>query len=190
MEKETFFKYWDVIFLPKISELNKKTSNRVYLQDEKVELIWQEFQKQYRLFLETIENPVEQKDRHKIASLLVFALLKIEPLFYPKDSEDPLEFLANEILAFHGALGVIRSIRMKCAHEERDSVVEKILKKGFIFPPCAPPNEDYPFHIYKSLHYSKINDTFDIFLYAHILFLIESYTISEGKSRIMDRIHG
>lgn len=190
MEKETFFKYWDVIFLPKILELNKKTSNTVYLQDKKVELIWQEFEKLYRSFLITVENPIEQKDRHKIASLLVFALLKIEPLFYPKDSKDPFVFLANEILAFHGALGIIRSIRIKCAHEEKDSIVEKILKKNFIFPPCPPPNEDYPFHVYKSLHYSKMNDTFDIFLFAHILFLIESYTISEGKSRIMEKIHG
>lgn len=190
MEKETFFKYWDVIFLPKISELNKKTSNTVYLQDEKVELIWQEFEKLYRSFLKTVENPIEQKDRHKIASLIVFALLKIEPLFYPKDSEDPLVFLANEILAFHGALGIIRSIRLKCAYEERDSVVEKILTENFIFPPCSPPHEDYPFHIYKSLHYSKINGKLDVFLFAHLLFLIESYTISEGKSRIMERIHG
>lgn len=190
MEKETFFKYWDVIFLPKISALNKKTSNTVFLQDEKVELIWKEFEKLHHSFLITVKNPVEQKDRHKIASLFVFALLKTEPLFYPKDSEDPFVFLANEILAFHGALGIIRSIGIKCAHEERDSVAEKILTKNFIFPPCPPPHEDYPFHIYKSLHFSKVNNTFDIFLFAHLLFLIESYTISEGKSRIMERMHG
>ncbi|MBL7181211.1 MAG: hypothetical protein ABIK98_12585 [Pseudomonadota bacterium] len=190
MEKETFFKYWEVIFLPKISELNRKTNNAVYLQDEKVGLVWQEFEKLNQSVLKKIENPIEQKDRHKVASVLAGALLKIEPLFYPKDAEDPLVFLANEILAFHGSLGIVRSIRIKCAHEEKDSVVETILKKNFIFPPCPPPYEDYLLHIYKSLHYSKINTSFDIFLFAHILFLIESYTILQAKSQIMEKIHG
>jgi hypothetical protein len=190
LEKETFFKYWDVIFLPKIAELKRKTNNAVYLQDEKVELVWQEFKKLNQSVLKKIENPIEQKDRHKVAAVLAGALLKTEPLFYPKDAENPLLFLANEILAFHGSLGIVRSVRIKCAHEEKDSIVETILKKNFLFPPCPPPHEDYLLHIYKSLHYSKINDSFDIFLFAHILFLIESYTILQAKSQIMEKIHG
>ena len=190
MEKETFSKYWDIIFLPKISELNKKTGKTVRLRDESPELIWQAFEKLNRSVLKKIENPAEQKDRHKIASLLALAILKIEPLYYPKDAEDPLVLLANEVLAFHGALGVVRSIRIQCARKEHDVIVEKILKKNFIFPPCPAPHEDYPLHIYKALHYSKMNNSFDIFLFAHILFLIESYTISEGKSQIIEQMHG
>jgi len=190
LEKETFFKYWDVIFRPKITELNRKTNNAVYLQDKKVELVWQAFEELNQSVLKKIENPIEQKDRHKVAAVLAGALLKTEPLFYPKDSQDPLAFLANEVLALHGALGIVRSMRIKCAHEEKDAVVETILKKNFLFPPCPPPHENYLLHIYKSLHYSKINDTFDIFLFAHILFLIESYTILQAKSQILEKIHG
>ncbi len=190
MEKETFLKYWEVIFLPKISELSRKTNNAVYLQDEKVELVWQKFEKLNQSVLLKIEDPIEQKDRHKVASVLAGVLLKTEPLFYPENAKDPLVFLANEILAFHGSLGIVRSVRITCAHKEKDSIVETILKKNFIFPPCPPPHEEYPLHIYKSLHYSKVNDSFDVFLFAHILFLIESYTISEGKSQILEKIHG
>jgi hypothetical protein len=95
-------------------------------------------------------------------------------------------YLANEMLGFHAALAIVWSFIIEDANQKSDKNRIDIFKEGFLFPDCV--HDTYPEHVYKMLYYSKYNNNYDIFAFAHILFLIEAYTESVRKNEIIGKI--
>jgi hypothetical protein len=94
--------------------------------------------------------------------------------------------LTNEILAFHTALTIVWSFIMEDANQKSDKNKIEIFKNGFIFPECQ--HDSYEANIFKMLYYSKYNGSYDIFSFAHILFLIEAYTELKRKTELAGKL--
>ena len=62
----------------------------------------------------------------------------------------------------------------------------EIYKNGFVFPECQ--HDSYEGHIFKMLYYAKLNERYDIFAFAHILFLIEAYTEFVKKTELINKV--
>jgi hypothetical protein len=75
---------------------------------------------------------------------------------------------------------------MDDARLKSDNIKLDIFKNGFVFPNCQ--HDSYESNIYKMLYYSKINNRYDIFAFAHILFLIEAYTEYVRKTELAGRV--
>lgn len=115
-------------------------------------------------------------DRHKVASCMVFAILKACPFKINRFISDLPEeiLLANEYLAFFVALNIIEMYKLD------DLKVEE----GFqiIIPQTYHEKEDsantYESNLCKAWYYIRIDDIekFDVFAYANIFFLLQKYT--------------
>jgi hypothetical protein len=120
-------------------------------------------------------------DRHKVAACYVHAILKAVPLNCPKpdgmydEKHIQKEYIPNEILSWVVALSILKSFMKERCSQVRDNVYLDYLKSnGLQYPKTE--HETYHDHIYKSLFNSRKTNLFDVFTFAHILFLIESYT--------------
>ena len=93
---------------------------------------------------------------------------------------------ANEILGVNTAFAIVWCFIFDEATEKSDKTRLEIFQDGFALPKCQ--HGSYEVHIYKMLHYSKFNGYYDIFAFAHILFLIESYTELTRKMELAGRL--
>lgn len=118
-------------------------------------------------------------DRHKVASCMIYAILKTKPLKINRLVWNLPEeiLLANEYLAFFVALNIIEMYRLDKMREEN------IIGKFQIIVPKTyhedlEPENTYESNFCKSLYYLSMEDVnkFDVFAYADILFLLEKYT--------------
>lgn len=115
-------------------------------------------------------------DRHKVASCMIYAILKAEPIkinrYIPGLPERIL--LANEYLAFFVALNIIEMYKREGAVEKENC--EIILPRTY--HETAENQQDFLCNICKALYYVRLKgiETFDVFAYSSILFLLEKYT--------------
>lgn len=115
-------------------------------------------------------------DRHKVASCMIYAILKAEPIkinrFIPNLPERIL--LANEYLAFFVALNIVEMYK-KDESEEKENF-EIILPRTY--HETAENQQDFLCNICKALYYVRLKgiEKFDVFAYSSILFLLEKYT--------------
>lgn len=125
-------------------------------------------------------------DRHKVASCMVYAILKTNPIkvnmWIPKL---PLEIvLANEYLAFYVALNIIEMYEFDRIEGEKlkESNDEKIPNINIIVPrtyyECSNPENTYESNLCKAWYYIKIDNIkqYDVLGYANIFFLLQKYT--------------
>ena len=121
-------------------------------------------------------------DRHKVASCIAGAILRVNPLeYYPSKGycdRIKLSFLANEALSLFSALAIVKSfIRSDVTNEIKlpTEYKEIFLKNGFLFP--EPRYDEYiPWLLYLLQDSSTVE--FNVLSFSNILFLIETYTFS------------
>jgi hypothetical protein len=132
-----------------------------------------------------MHNPDGRIDRHKVASVMLYSVIINNPFevkLPAKREVNSSAYLANETLGFHTALAIVWSFIIEDANFKSDKTRIEIFKNGFIFPECQ--HDSYEANIYKMLHYSKHNNCYDIFAFAHIFFLIEAYTEYVKKTEL------
>lgn len=124
------------------------------------------------------ETPVAL-DRHKVASCMVYAILKSNPIkvnmWLPNLPEKII--LANEYPAFYTALNIIEMYKL-------DEFHDKDIHNGYqiIVPKTYHENENSKntceSNLCKAWYYIKIDDMgkFDALGYANVFFLLEKYT--------------
>lgn len=136
-----------------------------------------------------MSEPDGRIDRHKVGAAMARAILHVQPLILvaPFDERDKTikntGHFANEILAFHVALSIVQSFILTKANRSNDATTTEVFKDGFVFPPAQ--HESYDMHTCKALHYAKIEGRSDLFIFANLLFMIESYTLLHGKNRLL-----
>lgn len=118
-------------------------------------------------------------DRHKVASCMIYAILKSKPFKVNRMVRNLPEkiLLANEYLAFFVALNIVEMYKLD---EMRDKGVESNYQ--IIIPRTYheddEENNTYESNFCKSLYYLSMENIkrYDVFAYADILFLLEKYT--------------
>lgn len=134
-----------------------------------VYLYYESFRKNMRKMYMTVES--KPMDRHKIASAMMFSILKARLVKVNRLVPDlPLELLlANEYIAFYCAVNIIEIYRRDMGAEEY----------SVLFPDTYIENEgemSYLENTCKALYYTKSYKMSNILLFANALFMLERFT--------------
>lgn len=118
-------------------------------------------------------------DRHKVASCMIFAILKAKPIKINRMISNLPEkiLLGNEYLAFFVALNIIEmykfdELQENGITEDYEIIIPKSYHEGH------SKDNTYESNFCKSLYYISMTNIkqYDVFAYADILFLLEKYT--------------
>ena len=154
-----------------------KKANKIYHYYEQKRLTIR------RYFMQLETHPM---DRHKIAAVMIYAILKSRP-FKVNDTIPDLPnqlLMANEYLAFYVALSIIESYKqdecLSLGVNEAD-ILENQSKWKLSLPRTYHGNiemrgEEYIDNTCKALYYLRNPERFDVFAYSNILFLLEKYS--------------
>jgi len=114
-------------------------------------------------------------DRHKVASCMLYAVLKAKPFVVNRNVKlDEKLLLANEYLAFYVALNIVENYRMSVDGKQEDEC--QILLPETYQEKIG--STDYLSNICRNLYFLSIYnvDKYDVLAYSNILFLLEKYT--------------
>ena len=190
MERATYDSLWSNSIMPIIDEMLSKNTDIYFVGGQVKEKIWLTYEDFKNRVHSYMQNPEGRIDRHKIASVMLYSIIVNKPLelkLMPVKRNVKSETLvANEILGFNTALAIVRSFILGEAEELADKQKIEIFRNGFVFPECT--HDKYEATIFKMLYYAKLNKNYDIFAFAHILFLIEAYTEFVKKTELAGKI--
>ncbi len=144
----------------------------IHLNRGKVSLVYsyyEFFRKNIRKLYMTVES--KPMDRHKIASNMLFSILKAKVIRVNRLIPHlPLELLlANEYLAFYCAINIIEIYKRDMGFENYSIVFPDTYIQG-------EGQNSYLENTCKALYYSKSYKIKDILLFANNLFMLEKYT--------------
>jgi hypothetical protein len=190
MERTIYEKIWEKSIRPKIDRMLLADNNIIFVEGQIKEKIWLTYEDYKNRVHSYMYNPDGRIDRHKVASVMLYSTIINKPfevkLLSAKQEVSGSTLLANEILGFHTALAIVWSFIIQDANQNSDKNKIEIFKDGFVFPKCQ--HNSYEENIYKMLYYSNFNERYDIFSFAHILFLIEAYTEFVRKTELAGKI--
>ena len=177
---------WNIIIKPNIDRMLANDDDILFAGVQIKEKIWLSYE-QYKNTVHTyMHNPDGKIDRHKVASVMLYSIIANQPFdvkyLHGEQKVNGCSLLANEILGFNVALSIVWSFIMEDAEQKSDKNRTEIFKNGFLFPDCQ--HEKYGNHVFKMLYYSKLNNCYDIFAFAHVLFFIEAYTELVRKNEL------
>jgi len=178
MDFATYEKIWVSSIKPKIDRMLASDNDIYFIEGQIKEKIWLTYEECKNNVHSYMYNPDGRIDRHKIAAVLLYSIIKNKPFelkfLHVKQPLKSSSILANETIGLHAALAVVWSFIIEDANQNSDKNKHDLFQYGFVFPKCQ--HDSYEANLYKMLYYSKFNQCYDIFAFAHILFLIEAYT--------------
>ena len=130
----------------------------------------------------TSEDGDKLLDRHKIASILLYAILLTRPFSLMRKNKAPMTArYANELLGFLCGLDIIRTFNVADVKEG------KIQNCDTFHLPLAE-KESYLKQTLRCLWHAHDQNKFDIFSFANLFFMIEQYSNMIGEP-IIGRDH-
>lgn len=185
MTKDTFIKIYTNVILKYVDELLELQKgyglNCLKFRKNRYNKIYSFYEKE-RLYIRHYFMDFENKpmDRHKIGSVMIYAILKSKPFSVNRLIPNlPNKLLmANEYLSFYVALSIVESYIIDDMKERNENNIKMqlILPKTYHEKQSGESNgEVYIENVCKALYYVKNMNNFDIFAYADILFLLEKH---------------
>lgn len=183
MTKECFEKIRDDVILPYAQELldidAKLGYNCLKLNNSAVDKIFYNYERKRQVIRKYfMTSEAQPMDRHKIGSVMIYAVLKSQILIINRVKHRlPNELLmANEYLAIYLAFAIVESYRYndfkKAKYPKEDERWR--LEIPDTFHDDSP--DTYIDNLCKALYYIKDPDNLDIFAYSNILYHLEVYT--------------
>ncbi len=178
--------FWDKAFEPFNRQLLANSKNVYFIKNKQKEIYFNYETIKASIKANEMCNPNGKLDRHKIASILAYAVIQALPFqlnYSPDVKFTPFEYYSNEYFAFHFALSIVYSFIVQDNKEKNDKETLTIFTNystHFDFPKCD--HQAYSNSIIQILHKSKNSKCFDYFMFSNILFLIECYTLANRKS--------
>lgn len=182
MTEENFAKICDKIICPLG---NKMVENLDAFFELQVKQVYLEYQRQKTLFRHLCnkniydENESNLLDRHKVCAALCVSLLYSNPIYSKDDTFDDNQInlgkgiKLNEQLAISSSLCLLRSF-LKLEFNEQNYFDEN---NFFEFPSPHQGNEPYVDALVRTVFFARLCGQLNLYLLAHIFFLIEQYHI-------------
>jgi hypothetical protein len=190
MDITVYESVWADIIKPTIDRMLAKDNDILFTKGQFKEQVWMTYENNKNKVHTYMHNPDGRIDRHKVASVMLYSIIANKPFdlkyLYAGQIWHSSSFMANEILGFNVALGIVWSFILQEADSRVDMAKREIFRDAFVFPECA--HESYPAHVYKMLYYAKLNGCYDIFAFSHVLFLIEAYTEYVKRTELAGKV--
>ena len=174
----SFERIWNEIIEPLIEDY-KKECLIVQVRETAYSDIWENYldfknhaRKNY------MANPDGLLDRHKVAACMIFSIIK-SGVILSSNQESQIFSSINEDLALTTGLSLLRAFVISAILEgkfdkgEKQQFIEKF-NDGFKYPPCF--HGCYRDNFLTELHFTKIENNYNILSLANSLFLLETYT--------------
>ncbi len=134
------------------------------------------FNDNLKIVKEYMHNPEENLDRHKVAAIIIIALLKTQILECSENEEDDKRFVGNYVLATEVGLSYMR--------EQLNEILKSkfgILIDRYFFPKSWTCDNDYFRVFYRNLYFADRRDEWGLnpLDIAERLFLLEYITLSK-----------
>lgn len=183
--KETIELIWDKVL--EESEKIAKDNNDIIMYYDSYEVFESNFYYFDKLIRENfMKKPDEHLDRHKVAAVIICALVNNDILGIKADAKSKYEgeiFLANEKIAFNIALSYMYE-ELLIAFTEKKVPYESVFKE-YVFPNPYSCDTNYDLVLCRDLYYAKTYFKLDPLSIANMLFLIEDYSFQAyGIKRI------
>lgn len=196
MDKNSYQKIWDVVINPTIQDYRNRYSEIVVSHTAK-ETIWQEyvfFNRHTKLTY--MQDAGGKIDRHKVCACYMYAIIKANILSCQlADSDTEQSYLAlNENLAITVGMSVLRAfvlLSIKSNAELSQAVKENLVKRidnGVVFPVCN--HGDYRSNFVSELHFTKMENSYNVLSLANTLFLLETHTLQTEAVHKQGEIKG
>lgn len=150
--------------------------------------LYTEYQKQKSLFRIMCdkniydENAENLLDRHKVCAALCIAVIKCNVIFFESKGIDDSNVnfgvmsKLNEQLAIAVSLTLLKNFLIYESKNKKDVESKKFFPEdNFSFPHPQDTNETYADAIVRTLFFANLMGQLNLFLVAHILFLVEQY---------------
>lgn len=212
MRSQNFDSFFDTVIMPCISAIEEdakakgyehlecfKKSDKVKGKERIKKSIYRNYQNRRDYIKHNYMNKKAEValDRHKVASCMVYAILKVNPIkvnmWIP---QLPLEIvMANEYLAFYVALNIVEMyefdrIKSEKAKDDNDENIPNIIVPRTYYESTNPENT-YESNLCKAWYYIKIDNIkkYDVLGYANVFFLLQKYTeIYNMWNKAMERL--
>lgn len=169
----------DTLWNEMIRNAKRKQSidcNIIVCEDKK-EVFLEIFYHTYTEFKQKhMSNEVVYLDRHKVAAILIYSVIKTKIMEY-KIKDDNSLFLENYYLAFSTGLSYMQYEANLAYKGQNKPVISK-----FQFPDVLCGNKSYKEHIISMLYAADAENNLNIFELANILFLLEINNINMAPS--------
>jgi len=184
MTDDKFNQIWEKVIVRQANKLLKEAqSNDLKFDESKKESIRKRYDEINEALHKPMKNPDGKIDRHKVAAALAAAIILEapfdSPLLYGSDATesrigDPqfvrADFLPNEFLAIIVSIFVVLDFLLEIGNTR----TKKQFQKGVYYPRCE--HGKYIQHLSSAFHMAFRKESFDPFMYSHVLFLLEKYT--------------
>lgn len=183
--KETRIAVWDAVI--KQCSAMMETDKTIVMYTDSEQLFHQNFNYYYNLIVNKfMKLPDEHLDRHKIAAVIICAILKSDILgvAYSMEAHQSIDdiFLANEKLAVNIALSYMHQ---KLIDEfKADKIPFEGIYDNYIFPRPLSCDRDYTEVICRDLFFTKKYFELDPLSIANFLFLLEEYSFEASHISI------
>lgn len=182
MEETTFNDLWDNLISVVICDYQNRFANIIVPNNAK-EAIYtrykylnQECKQRY------MENPEGKLDRHKVCACLMYAILQADVLKCELAEVDVDEkyLVLNEHLALTVGMSLLRAfiitdIKKSAFPDDEKQRLIGLVDNGIKYPNCN--HGEYQKNFASELYYTKRFYNYNILSLAHILFLLEIYTL-------------
>ena len=181
MERSVFDRHWDTAFRYLAEKIEQSAPDEIFFSPSARDDIYEKYMEcRYFLRKQAGFKDEELIDRHKIASLLIKAIIEVLPFGRisgrSEKGRKKILFLdkLNEVFAFNVALGLLSSYITSANVLSSDDLKKKFIETGFVFP--KPESYSYQLHVYRLLSHSIKTKRLDVLAFSNILFLLEEFT--------------
>lgn len=179
---------WDKVISRIIDSYRKSTLYVGINTEEAFQTIWENYVNfKNHARQKYMANPNGLLDRHKVCACMIYSITKSSPFSVSMHSDiNSKQYdTINEDLALTTGLSLLRAFVISAINEERISQEEKEIlvakfANGFKYPKSN--HGEYRDNFLSELHYTKIENNYNILSLAHSLFLLETYTKIETTS--------
>lgn len=148
----------------------KRTDSNIVVNDNRKEIFFNIFDQTYAEFKKKyMKDEVEYLDRHKVAAILIYAVIKTKIMEY-RIKDDNRVFLDNYYLAFSTGMSYMQyEVNISNIGQNKPPI------NKFKFPDVLFGKKSYIQHIINMLYVADLENHLNLFELANILFLLEIY---------------
>ena len=200
MTKEKYDDFWDNLF-SKIGLKIQEENSSITFQEDAKDKIWKSYENYRSEYKDKFSfKPEEKIDRHKIATILLCAIVVNRPFDYINkihNDASPKARLSTALFALYCGYSILLNYIKEELKNNKDSQSIDTTNLRIIFPPPITDKHSYPYILCQTLYKFQINSSLDtprepfinhlFALLPHIFFFLETFSVQQFKKKLLQK---